>query len=553
MSVPKKYIDEYNEFKATEWSRNSTQQRKFSPYQKHRKRPQNRTHSTGYYYVPFIGRDATENEKGTVSSMNLINDPALLKNSSNLPVKIYTYHSTICFFKIRNLTENYLVNLNDNTLKVVTAKQIANTNRMNLNTIPIRYLDNVMQKYNISKPLPLNKFYPSDLNLTQPKLAMSSFILKEIGQQYEKYGKKSLNADFMCAIASVTRICHVILSNIKPKNKTLKKTGYKLHDPLHVLIWSEKSIPSIDPAYWNKNVIQLHHITTEDRYTPDLLAENPNSMYGELFEHILTSDKKTFKHENGEWTDESNAFAFSKMKLCADDKTAAGDEISLLLASEQDCRISKSKLAEIKLSKMYENYEYGGVILDRDSNIRIPFWKFMSYWLQCYFGNKNDLIIGFHKNGKIIKILKTNFDLILAQNKGLIQTISFVKYALFEVLTWVKSSFKIHSDLGPLVLKTQLAIDAKGNEYNQFIIKAFGGECVSKLELRQILEYGQKTHNIYFDEEKETFNIEQVDFNYVENIVKVLNRDFFQKRKVLRNLKNIKEKKQKEEDDKVWC
>eukprot|EP01084_Bolivina_argentea_P252002 422874_1 len=121
MSVPKKYIDEYNEFKATKWSRNSTQQRKFSPYQKHRKRPQNhqlvnkyQTHSTGYYYIPFIGRDDTENEKGTVSSMNLINDPELLKNASNLPVIIYTYHSTICFFKIRNLTENYLVNLNDN-------------------------------------------------------------------------------------------------------------------------------------------------------------------------------------------------------------------------------------------------------------------------------------------------------------------------------------------------------------------------------------------------------------------------------------------------------
>eukprot|EP01083_Nonionella_stella_P193174 713730_1 len=234
-------------------------------------------------------------------------------------------------------------------------------------------------------------------------------------------------------------------------------------------------------------------------------------------------------------SDESNTFLFSKLNLTQSNTydqiniyTEKRKEITLgvLLVSEQDCRTSRKGLTEIKLSKMYSfKHHRGGVSLNRSGSIRIPFWKFISYWLQCYFGHDDHIIIGFHEHGKIVNIVKTSFEEILKLNRNLKRVVEFIKYGLFEVLNWIKQCLAQHSASAPLILKTQKAIDSNGNEYNQFIIKPFG-EYVLKLELRKLLQYGQKTHNVYFDEEKGTFLIEQVNFCYVNNIFRTFEKRF---------------------------
>eukprot|EP01083_Nonionella_stella_P082986 229275_1 len=132
------------------------------------------------------------------------------------------------------------------------------------------------------------------------------------------------------------------MSNIQPGR-------YKLQDPLNVLIWSEDSIPSVDPSPWHRNIIQLHNILTEESQIPEPFSDNPNAMYGHLFEHLLTNaTNKTYKYM--EMSDESNTFLFSKLNLTQSNTydqiniyTEKRKEITLgvLLVSEQDCRTSR--------------------------------------------------------------------------------------------------------------------------------------------------------------------------------------------------------------------
>eukprot|EP01083_Nonionella_stella_P019831 55021_1 len=531
--VPKKYLDEWDDVKDSGYSptRTSkvTKQQQFKTY-RHHSRPKKQHHTDrhpkqrfakrntygpNYYYVPFEGRITSEHEKGTLSAMPLMNKPDLLKLGT--PITIITSHHNLCFFKMKNLIDNYLIELNDTNLKIVSADRIREVKRKlyNLNEIPIQYPAREMEEYKLSTAVSLNRFRPKDFDTRLDKCAMSAFMLKEIAQKYERKCCEDLLSDFMCTRSPLTDICHVLMSNIKPGR-------YQLQDPLNVLIWSEDSIPSIDPSPWNRNIIQLHSIATEEASEPEALSDNPNAMYGHLFEHILTdATSKTYKYM--EMSDESNAFLFSKLNLLHD----KDHRMSILLMSEQDCRTSRVGLTEIKLSKMYSfQHHRGGVSLNSSGSIRIPFWKFISYWLQCYFAHDDHIIIGFHENGKIVDIIKTSFEQILERNTGLKGVIAFIKYGLYKVLKWIKQCITMHPEAAPLLLKTQLAIDKKGNEYNQLIIKPFGGAYVSKLDLTKLLEYGQKTHNVYFDEEKRTFRIEQVNFCYVNNIVRMLEKMF---------------------------
>eukprot|EP01083_Nonionella_stella_P161457 528890_1 len=88
-------------------------------------------------YLLMVGSDLN-----TKKERFLINNPDLL-NSKTTPISMGSSHKNLCFFKMKNLIDNYfnLVELNDESLTIVTTDRFrqVNHNIPNLNDIPIQY------------------------------------------------------------------------------------------------------------------------------------------------------------------------------------------------------------------------------------------------------------------------------------------------------------------------------------------------------------------------------------------------------------------------------
>mmetsp|Transcript_16420 Transcript_16420/g.25304 ORF Transcript_16420/g.25304 Transcript_16420/m.25304 type:complete len:562 (+) Transcript_16420:34-1719(+) len=460
-------------------------------------------YSSNYYFVPFDGYKSADSEIGTLSAMSLINNPEFLKS---LPIAVRAQYANLCFFKIKGPIDNYLV---DNDLKILTDQKMKQMVGLDLKEIPIIYPEDVAPAFTKYSGQPLNQFTPNDFEVGRPKVPMTAAILKEVHTKYQgQHSQKKLKAaTFLSSQIALREICHVILSNINPGR-------YRLNDPLNILMWSEETNPSIDPQYAHNSTIQLQYIRVDD-FDNERFKDNPNSFYGHMFESALKGDTQQFKCQS--FFRESNPYSFLELRLC---NAEISDAITILVGSEHDCRIASDnaeKIAEIKLTRRYTRLNRDAVVLkDENHEIRVPFWKFISIWLQCFFGDVNDVIIGVHDDGVIGNIVRTSMCDIFNNNHGLQKKTEFIRFALLEVLRWIRNVVRENSALGPLLLKTQLARDSKGNKYNQFIIKKFGGAHVSKsdLELTKLLKYGQKTHNVYIDQQQQQYSIQQVNFEY---------------------------------------